>query len=423
MKKALWAWILILLFNHCTSSGDKEDVSISSEGFHFVPGTGKSNYPISLIIKDSVYQLYYKRSSKEWGIAISQNLIHWVDTGAFEIPDNAQGDVVYDAFNTSGLGTVYIFFYSQDERLMARYSSNSKDWQNFEINLPNGVSGNPKISWDKKNVQWVMTLSNKNLIHLLTSENLADWKKVSEITSDINCQNANLFSLDNQWVIFLNGESPAYMIGDFDGQSFNFENATEVHWSDETLFTASTSLKESTYLVSNIGSKVFATPKKLSLDDQGKLTLMPIEEALVSQSITKRRGRLSSLRGDKSSWFHLEIDSVSTGFELIISNIQGELTSVSFDLEANSIFIDKGKSSNARKSNDETFRLNISPGQVSVDLIIDYQSLEIFVNNGSTVVMTEVYPVFIYDQLKLKVDREPYDARAIVYSISDQPLQ
>lgn len=240
--------------------------------FHFTPPQQWMNDPNGMVYLDGEYHLFYQHypdsnvwGPMHWGHAISTDLVHWEHLPIALYPDSLglifSGSAVFDANNTSGLGTadnpplVALFTHhlmegEQAGRTDYQYQSlaystdRGRSWTKYTANpvLPNpGIKDwrDPKVVWDADSKQWVMALAAFDEVQFYGSPNLIDWTFLSSFGNGMGSHGGvwecpDLFPIkiegtDQQWWCLIvsvqagspNGGSGAqYFIGDFDGTQF-----------------------------------------------------------------------------------------------------------------------------------------------------------------------------------------------------------
>jgi fructan beta-fructosidase len=132
---------------------------------------------------------------------------------------------------------------------------NGDTWTKYEGNPVIGNDGikdfrDPKVFWDEKNHQWVMSLVAGDHLQLWGSADLKKWSKLSEFGKDNGAHGGvwecpDLFPLkvegkdEEKWVLLISinpgapngGSGTQYFIGDFDGEKFT-TTQTEINWLD-----------------------------------------------------------------------------------------------------------------------------------------------------------------------------------------------
>ncbi|MEI8224918.1 MAG: 2,6-beta-D-fructofuranosidase [Bacteroidota bacterium] len=221
---------------------------------HFSSKRGWNNDPNGLVYYEGEYHLFYQHNAFErewenmsWGHAISKDLIHWEELPVVMYPDTLgtifSGSAVIDYNNTSGFGKNGI------PPMIAVYTVDSPDNQRqcIAYSLDKGrtfikYAGNPildsKAKWNSKDIRdpavfwydqaktWVMILYERDGNSVYTSANLKEWEYQSHTTGFFECPQFFELSVDGnqknkKWVMY--GASGTYMIGSFDGKTFNPE--------------------------------------------------------------------------------------------------------------------------------------------------------------------------------------------------------
>jgi len=239
--------------------------------FHFSPKIGWLNDPNGLVFYKGEFHLFFQynpygvaSANKHWGHAVSRDLIHWQELPIALYPDEMgsmySGSAVVDWNNTSGFGkdgdpplvliytaagssTTQCLAYSTDGRTFTKYSGNPV--------LGEIAHGNrdPKVMWYEPTQRWIMVLyvgfptgekdaqgklkkdaKGRELLRhtvlFLSSPNLKDWTKLSEIPFGAECPDffelpVGSNSKNGKWV--LTSATSDYMIGRFDGTTFHPE--------------------------------------------------------------------------------------------------------------------------------------------------------------------------------------------------------
>lgn len=191
-----------------------------------------------LIYYEGEYHLFAQRWHKCWLHAVSKDLIHWEELQpafwAEKLDDGVQsGTSIIDYNNTSGLGKdlknppMIAFWSTVDNRSQALHYSldRGRTWtphpRNPILHFP---ERDPKVFWYEPGKHWVMMLYGDGKYHILTSNNLTDWKdEKNPIDNCFECPDFFQLPLDGDtqkqvWVLIQgNGE---YSLGEFDGRSF-----------------------------------------------------------------------------------------------------------------------------------------------------------------------------------------------------------
>jgi len=297
----------------------------------------------------------------------------------------------------------------------------------------------PKVMWYEPQKKWVMTLATKDRITFYSSPDLKNWIKESEFGETQGNHGGvwecpDLFTLiDNGkkvWVLVVNinpggpngGSATQYFLGDFNGKTFTASHK-DIRWLDYgpdeyAGITWSNTGDRKIFLgwMSNwqYASKVPTTvwrgattlPRELALKHAGDKMLvasMPVKELSAIQSTSHLAeniivnksidlaGKLGPIQFPCR--INMSIEKIND-FSLSVQNEKGEELLIGFDKMRNQYFIDRSRSGKVdfekgfgakhtapRFSNDT--KMNIS-------LVIDESSVELFADDGLTV-MTEIF--------------------------------
>lgn len=297
----------------------------------------------------------------------------------------------------------------------------------------------PKVMWFEKQQKWVMTLATKDCITFYSSPDLKEWTKESEFGKTIGAHGGvwecpDLFTLDDHgkqvWVLLVNinpggpnkGSATQYFLGDFDGHQFMpYTTATKwldygpdeyagITWSntgDRKLFIGWMSNWMYANEVPTTNWRSAATlARELKLKmarDELFVASKPVKElALIQDSpVVKRNIRnndttnIETLLGEIQLPGSFAIESsTKKSFSFVLSNDEGEQLVIGFDREKNEYYIDRSKAGISSFNKDFAAvhtapRFSIST-LVKLNLVIDVSSVELFADDGLTV-MTEIF--------------------------------
>lgn len=331
-----------------------------------------------------------------------------------------------------------------------------KTWTKYEgnpvLNNP-GIPDfrDPKVSWHAPSKKWIMTLATKDRITFFSSPNLKEWTKESEFGEKLGAHGGvwecpDLFPLTlngkTHWVLLVSinpggpnsGSATQYFIGQFDGKIFtpadtqtkwvdygkdNYAGVTYANTGTRRIFQGWMSNWEyANQVPTSPWRNAMTVPREFALRQVGTdmwLTSQPVKE--VSQALQSGSVKLQKLTvlkeldlsnklpnlGDK---FQLKLSTkLLKEFSLVFSNSRGEELVIGYDQKANAYFVDRSKSGMVAFS--DKFpgrhagpRRAVTP-TADLMLLFDASSVELFADNGLTV-LTELY--FPHDPLtKLKV--------------------
>jgi len=240
--------------------------------FHFTPKKNWMNDPNGMFYLDGNYHLFFQHypdsavwGPMHWGHAVSKDLVSWEELEIALYPDSLgyifSGSAVIDTSNTSGFGkdgqtpVVAIFTYHNMDAEKAgapvyqsqglAYSlDGGKKWTKYENNPVLKSPGlkdfrDPKVIWDEKRQQWLMTLATYEKTMFYASKDLKSWTFLSDFGKNYGAHGGvwecpDLFPIkvegaeEEKWVLLqsLNpggangGSGTQYFVGDFDGKKF-----------------------------------------------------------------------------------------------------------------------------------------------------------------------------------------------------------
>ncbi len=298
----------------------------------------------------------------------------------------------------------------------------------------------PKVSWYEAGKKWIMTLATLDHITFFSSPNLKDWTKESEFGKEVGAHGGvwecpDLFPLYHNgqavWILIVNinpggpngGSATQYFTGQFDGNKF-VPYQTDTRWLDYgpdeyAGITWSNTGSRKIFLgwmsnwqyadkvptekwrsamtvprdigIEKLGEKYLLTSKpsnELSVIAEKPVTLENISDT--NYNVTSKTGKLSgparlSIKSDK-----LE------SFAITLSNDAGEKVVIGYDKAAKHYFIDRTNS--GKVSFEKGFAGRHTAPRLSdkddfdLTLIIDNASVELFADNGLTVMTAIFFP-------------------------------
>jgi fructan beta-fructosidase len=224
--------------------------------FHFTAQTNWLNDPNGCVFYDGEYHLFFQHNpsgldwgNMTWGHAISSDLVHWRQLPHALLPyDDGtifSGSAVVDSANRSGLGQgqkgplVAAFTHARRPfgQAIAFSNDNGRSWKLFADGkhvVPNqGLDEgerDPKIFWHEPSRKWIMVLwVQKNQARFFTSDDLLKWSYASDFTGEGFYECPDLIQLplggnrqNMKWVLY--DAALNYWIGSFHGQRFVSEH-------------------------------------------------------------------------------------------------------------------------------------------------------------------------------------------------------
>jgi fructan beta-fructosidase len=390
---------------------------------HFSSRRGWNNDPNGLVFHEGEYHMFYQHNPYErewenmhWGHAVSRDLIHWEELPVALYPDRLgtafSGSVVIDSDNTAGFNA------EKTPAMVAIYTADSPDRQVqcLAYSLDKGrtwtkYAGNPVIDskekWNSKDTRdpkvfrhapsgkWVMALNERDGHSIYTSANLKEWTFESHVTGFWECP--ELFELpvdgdsrNTRWVMY--GASGTYMIGQFNGKKFTPESGKH-YYTAGAIYAAQTF----TNIPASDGRRIQIGWGKISHGDMpfNMMMLLPTELTLRT---TKNGIRLFSrpvreIDRLQENCLTREKLTVEQANSLLEPFAQADALRIRARIKL-SHATSAGLSLNGQTLLDYDLNFNLlnsvfySPDdmtslELSVDMIIDRTSVEIFVDGGA----------------------------------------
>jgi fructan beta-fructosidase len=333
---------------------------------------------------------------------------------------------------------------------------NGKTWKKYAGNpvLKNpGVRDfrDPKIMWYAPQKKWVMTLATMDRITFYSSPDLKHWNKESEFGKDVGAHGGvwecpDLLTLENNgkivWVLIVNvnpggpngGSATQYFLGKFNGKEFTASDTTTkwldygpdeyagVTWSNtgnRRIFLGwMSNWLYATVVPTERWRNAMTIPRELNLRQVGKdnyVTSTPIKELhnllgkqiSIQDTVVSKNLNLSFMtRGIKFPCrLSFILDSI-VDFNVLLSNEIGEKTEIGYDKASKCYYIDRSKS--GRTDFQINFRTKSTSPRLSksntihISMIIDISSIELFADDGLSV-MTEIFfPNRPYNQIHIQ---------------------
>jgi fructan beta-fructosidase len=309
----------------------------------------------------------------------------------------------------------------------------------------------PKVMWYEPQKKWVMTLATKDHITFYSSPDLKSWTKESLFGKEVGAHGGvwecpDLFALDHDgkkvWVLIVNlnpggpngGSSTQYFLGDFDGKTFTASH-TDTRWLDygpddyAGITWSNTGNRRifigwmSNWMYANIvptktWRSAMTIARDLKLVHNGNDLLVasqPVKELSAIQSkpvivqslkpsnsidLAKRTGKIKF-----PCRLNLTMEEVKD-FSLIVSNDANEEIVVGYDKQQNQYFIDRSRSGKTDFHKDFAAR-HVAPrltgkSKMEMTLILDISSVELFADDGLTVMTSIFFPNKPYTNIAFK---------------------
>ena len=330
---------------------------------------------------------------------------------------------------------------------------NGKTWVKYAGNpvLKNpGITDfrDPKVMWYEPQKKWVMTLATKDHITFYSSPDLKNWTKESEFGKEIGAHGGvwecpDLFVLDDNgkkvWVLIVNlnpggpngGSSTQYFLGDFDGKTFTSSH-TDTRWLDygpddyAGITWSNTGNRKifigwmSNWMYANlVPTKTWRNAttlaRELKLVHVGKDLLIasePVKELSKIQSkpvvvqnfrvtnnidLAKKTGRIKF-----PCRLNITLEEIKD-LSLVIANEAGEELVIGYDKQQNQYFIDRSRSGKTDFHKEFAAR-HVAPrftskSSMNISLLIDVSSVELFADDGLTVMTSVFFPNKPYNKI------------------------
>jgi len=313
----------------------------------------------------------------------------------------------------------------------------------------------PKVMWYAPQKKWIMTLATKDDITFYSSPDLKDWKRESEFGKEVGAHGGvwecpDLFSLDDNgkqvWVLIVNlnpggpnkGSATQYFTGSFDGNKFT-ANSTATKWLDygpdeyAGITWSNTGNRKifigwmSNWLYANLVPSVawrnaLTIPRELKIKHVGNELLLasaPVKEISVIQSApTVINGLkiaenmdMTKLLGKVKFPCRLNVEaSADENFNFILSNDAGEKVHIGYDKTEGQFYIDRTESGITKFQADFPIRA-IAPRfstnkKLTLSLIIDVSSVELFADDGLTVMTAVYFPTQPFNNILVQSEKK-----------------
>ena len=378
---------------------------------------------------------------KEMPIALYPDSLGYIFSGSAVVDSNNTSD-----FGKHGKIPLVAIFTNHDPKGASEGKNNFQN-ESVAYSLDNGTtwvkySGNPvlknpgitdfrdpKIMWYAPDHKWVMTLAAKDKITFYSSPNLKDWSKESEFGAEAGAPNGgvwecpDLFPLKTNgkiyWVLIVNinpggpngGSATQYFIGNFNGNKFTAMD-DQIRWADygpdeyagitwsntgkRRIFLGWMSNWEYANVVPTVKWRSANTiPRELCLKSVNGNILLASEPVKELDHYKRNYSNKLTTQGNLSAQCLVKLKMKKTNsYAITLSNKLDEKVVIGYDKKANQYYIDR------RQSGQVKFQKNFAGKFTSprfthqkisdITLVIDATSVELFADNGLTV-MTAIY--------------------------------
>lgn len=335
---------------------------------------------------------------------------------------------------------------------------NGATWEKYAGNPVIGNEGirdfrDPKVFWHEDTQNWIMALVAGDHAKFYRSKNLKDWEHTGDFGKLQGAHGGvwecpDLFPLqvegsdEEKWVLIISinpgapngGSGTQYFIGDFDGERFVSEQ-NEPKWLDY----GTDNYAGVTYNNTPNGERIFigwmsnwdyardtpsdkwrsamTVPRKLSLrktQNEYVLANYPLEQvdALAKSELAKEMevaaASSGTLKIEGLNQSQLMLKTASRDFRLLFKNDLDEVLELKMDGENESFILDRRKSGKVgfqkEFGNKEHFMpIGLLGGDpYEMKILVDWSSIEIFLDGGLLVMTEQVFPTVPYNTLILE---------------------
>jgi len=340
-----------------------------------------------------------------------------------------------------------------------------KTWIKYPGNpvLPNpGIRDfrDPKVFWYEPSGQWVMTLAVADHIEFYRSPNLLQWEKLSEFGKTYGGHGGvwecpDLFPLptgngsDVKWVLIVNinpggpngGSATQYFVGDFDGTTFTSDTKPPttlwldfgpddyagITWSNapddrKIFFGWMSNWDYATVVPTTVWRSANTLPRDLRLQRVDSIYRVSSTPSPEFQSIVGEKEIYSDLEVADSydfskalpgspSQFVLEASLKAGEFIFVLSNDQGQALRFGLNATGQGYFVDRreaGRSDFSERFTGMAYAPRLtSAEEVRITAVVDVASIELFLDDGLTVMTVIFFPDEPMNKLSLVAPAGP----------------
>lgn len=335
---------------------------------------------------------------------------------------------------------------------------NGDTWTKYAGNPVIGNEGikdfrDPKVMWHKESEKWILTLVAGDHALFYSSKNLKEWTLLSEFGKDKGAHGGvwecpDLIPMtvegtdEEKWVLLISinpgapngGSGTQYFVGDFDGNTFTTDQ-TETKWIDlgtdnyagvtynnapETNPIFIGWMSNWTYARDTPTEKwrsAMTMPRKLMLNKtEGDYQLFNYPIDGVDKIISEKEGidvGIAANATETMSFKNLNQSEIrfttsSRDFQLKLSNSAKDELVLTIMGEDKTFILDRSRSGKVDFQEDfgkgvQQMPLPLLPeGEYEVRMLVDWSSIEIFINGGQYVMTSQIFPNGNYTDLTIK---------------------
>lgn len=410
---------------------------------HFTVKSGWMSDPNGLVYANNTYHMFFQynptgveKCNMHWGHAVSKDLLHWEEVDAALFPDDCgyifSGCGIVDKRNllkvkNSECDTIVLFYTAaggtsqlsqgKDFNVCMAYSTdNGKTFIKHKKNpiVPNitQLNRDPNVVYCDDLLCYVMVLYlHGSKYCLLKSENLVDWCAFQTIELSLNSECPLLYSLcvdndERQLYWILSGASDSYLVGTFkDGMFVPCQSIKKLHYGDcmyapqvfsnTTGRVIRTSWMNILHTLSFTGQMSTICEMKLKkIEDSLYLCAWPISEISTLYANVKEHSYIEVSK-EKPLMEVLDISAL----DIYIGGVYNDAAVLNINLFGISLICDMRN--NSISCGYAKGPLSIKKDQFQFRIIIDKNSIEIFIDEGEFLLSGEVNCDYILNYMKI----------------------
>jgi fructan beta-fructosidase len=387
--------------------------------FHFTSRRGWLNDPNGLLYYKGEYHLFYQHNpygvkwgNMHWGHAVSKDLVHWKELPIALYPrrfgdwcfSGSAAMITANMIRQPGAEDVPIIAYTSTGRgeCIAVMEAGGKTF--FEDDSKNPVikhqGRDPRIFWHQPTKRWVIAVYDEQGksqgISFYTSMDAVNWERRSRIEGWYECPEIFELRVDGdknntRWVVY--AANNEYSIGAFDGKEFKAEPGTAKYKGNfgNCLYAAQT--------FSNVpdedGRRIQTAWARIDFPDMpfNQMMTFPVELALRKTDdgirlFANPAREIEKLHAKKHAWEDLTLDPRAR----LLADAKGDLWHIravfeprdaarsGFDIRGTTLIYDDKKQQLTCK--DASAPVKPIDGEVSLEILVDRTSVEVFANGG-----------------------------------------
>lgn len=351
---------------------------------------------------------------------------------------------------------------------------NGDTWTKYEGNPVIGNTGikdfrDPKVFWHNASERWIMALVAGDHAKFYSSDNLKDWTYLSDFGKYQGAHGGvwecpDLFQLsvegtdETKWVLIISinpgapngGSGTQYFIGEFDGRRFT-TNQKEPKWLDYGTdnyagVTYNNVPKEDRIFIgwmsnwdyardtpTDVWRSAMTVPRKLSLRKVGDAYMLvnyPMETlntkafpVLVSDiDLNGKESRTLDIEGMNQT--QIKFKTTSKDFKLHLKNDLDEHLELTMDSRNQLMLLDRmqsGKVNFQAEFGNKKHHMPIDKlgnDAFEIRILLDWSSIEVFVDNGLYVMTDQIFPTQPYNRLII----ENLDEEAAIQNVTIEQM-